>query len=113
MDTWGVEAGKDHGDSRDTGTCQERADRRERDDSDYEREAEYGDVAGNMVPGVPGGEALTEDSGDDARREDVKRGWEREEEHHGELIIDPGWLGSGCRYPLSKWIGLYTQQRGC
>lgn len=53
------------------GTHQERADRRERHDSDQQREAGDGDVAGDLVSGVSVGEALAQGRCDHPGREGV------------------------------------------
>lgn len=53
------------------GTCQERLDRCERFDSDFEWKTCDGYVAGYLVPRVQGSEALEESGGYDSGREDV------------------------------------------
>ena len=54
-----------------TGTCQERFSRCERHDTDHERAVGDGDMAGDLVFGVPGVEACEEGRGYDSGREDV------------------------------------------
>jgi hypothetical protein len=57
-----------------TGTCQERSSWREYHGSDYEWEVGDGDVAGDLVSGVSGGQAYEEGGCDDSGREDVTGG---------------------------------------
>ena len=63
------------------GTYQVLTYRRERQHTDIEWEAGYGDVAGDMVPGVSEWQAEEEDHGYDSRGEDVRGypGAERED----------------------------------
>jgi hypothetical protein len=73
--------------SGETGACEIRVGRSERDDSDYEWEVEYGHVAGDMVFGVSGLEAYEEGGCDDSGGEDVM--WCR----RGACMIGKGLIG--------------------